>query len=419
MFIAKYENEYTYFIIMDKLNGDMYDLLSDPIFNDDVKEEIAKNMFNAVKNVCDIFKKKPYLFTHTDLKAENVFYKLFDTEPVEEECLSNVHKITIRGENKFIAYYVADFDKSSITYKNIRFYNNGGTLNTQSSSYSSLQDVNMYNIQKNESKKMYNLDRVIGTSIIDYKNIEIEQLYIRYTRFPYYTSFDYVSLLLSMAIATPNNIISRKMSSIANEYIHRSSSLLEFYENFKWATKDKYNGNFGTLIASLITKAIPYNLIHNIEENVICPQTIKKLLLSHEENKLCLSPPFYMSSSTIRPPEPSGALGALYNAFSRLSGYEPNIYLMNEIPSKRLYESNFNNNIFEKMTENEIKNYTILYTGDIHKEPSLIVKTNKYSSSVVTTRVYNYDNFNIIDIKQSLPFFEIEDNEEEEDFEMV
>ncbi len=420
IFVAQYNGVYTYFIIMDRLDGDVYSLLEkpNPILSDDTKVEIIHNMFNAVENICNILKEKPYLFTHTDLKLENIFYKLFNDKPLDEMNMSNIHQININGENKWIVYYIADFDKSSITYKNIRFYNNSGLIGTESSMYSAFQDISMYNVPIQNDKKQYKIERIVPTGLADIKNIETEQLYIRYTRFPYYTSFDYVSLILSIAVIAPKEILKRiNPLNKFDKYITNSASLINTYNSLVWANPiKKYDGDFGTLLVSLIThsRELENNLFtHIIDKKSVPPPNVKKILITNREHKLCLSIPFIRIEHNNYVPDPTKYTITKIGSFftSAVTGDSDYMYTLNIKETDKLYDSIPTYNIFknidrygksEKETDKELykkilQQYEILFTGDsktdsILRKQNIIVKTNKYSSALMFTRLYNYDN---------------------------
>jgi hypothetical protein len=105
LFVTRVNGVYRYCIIMEKMEGSLDNYIENELkFND--QSELYR-IFSKVETELNKLKTKQYLFTHTDMKVENVFYK----------------KIERRGGPPRIEPYLADFDKSSITFHNIRFYN--------------------------------------------------------------------------------------------------------------------------------------------------------------------------------------------------------------------------------------------------------------------------------------------------------
>ncbi len=172
---------------MDNLDGSFDSYLEniDGIKINDYTE--LYRILNKIETDLNILKDKKYLFTHTDMKCENIFYKL---------------------SGGIVNPYLADFDKSSITFHNIRFYNDitqSGGVKSKVDPMSFLSSflVDEYTIKKEQDRKEdifnYRLSRIGSSSLFTtVEGIETEQTYMRYNYMPYYTSFDMCSLFLSL-----------------------------------------------------------------------------------------------------------------------------------------------------------------------------------------------------------------------------
>ena len=100
---------YKYCIIMDCLDGSIDEFINTTIHQPTISIEDRNTLLSHIlteteKNLNKL-KVSRYLFTHTDMKCENLFYKINVEDPFKPHI------------------YIADFDKSSIGFNNIRFYN--------------------------------------------------------------------------------------------------------------------------------------------------------------------------------------------------------------------------------------------------------------------------------------------------------
>ncbi len=416
-FIAKYNDNYTYFIIMDAVDDSINKLL--PKLDSETEKQVIDYMFDTVKKMCDPIKEKPYLFNHTDMKGENIFYKIFDTKPTDPLLL--FYKIKIDDQDKFIAFYVADYDKCSITYHGVRFYNNQAPVSLSNQGFL----YNMFLTEKLSAKgatistndsyitKEYIIKRPSPIEFIDaVRNIETEQLYIRYFRFPFYTSFDYATLALSMAVmarqTSKKSIVKYSQEYIASTEIDKDPIIT--YSSIKeWQDGDKkslsYNGDFGVLLLPAINMKVKFT--HMQIKNEIKPKPlIDKIYTSQKENKLCLTIPFYGKVKELGSATNLGLLGALKYLFDT----KQVAYILNENDTRTLYSSSNimikgenigteNSNAIDFNIPKLEEKYIIYYTGDpgVVKEyiartisGTLFVRTNKYSS---LKSLYNYDIF--------------------------
>lgn len=121
--------------------------------NSTITNQLLMNVYNQINNA--LIPLKEYGFCHADLKGKNIFV---DAGPI---------------------FKIADYDKSSITYNGVRFFNN-------SVSYLSLDYVPIKLVDNN---KYY----VINA----HSSIQL-QLYTMYNPYGFYLSYDYYTFLISL-----------------------------------------------------------------------------------------------------------------------------------------------------------------------------------------------------------------------------
>ncbi len=440
------DTNYTYFVIMDQMNGSIDNLfIKNPQFLIQNKN-LLQYMFHTLEIMCKPLKEKPYLFTHTDMKMENVFYKIFDTYN-EEYILGNnddgsireiklnefknkliVYKIKDNGIDKYIAFYLADYDKASITYNNIRFYNEPKHINTESFLFGLLQDELMFSdiaIIEGDNKT-YNISRIIGDSKISVavKNVETEQLYMRYSMFPFYVNFDYASLLISLAIFMSTEQMNT-LDQFSEKYILNYRELYQFYFTMVWGSTEseqriKYNGDFGKMLAPFFVNKESRgirecNFLQKYNSSVKVP-IIDRIFISPNRNKLCLTMPFKgdMEKGELNVVG-QGFLNVLASGLTtNLTSFtDDNIYIIyNKEKTNKLYEPYDISKIKEKCFPKN-KNIQIEYTGDqIDIKDIIFVKTNKYSYQIknkidgiiVGKKLYNYDSFSVKNVQNIIKF---------------
>jgi hypothetical protein len=103
-FYCKKGNQNYGYNIMETANGgNLFNFLNENKINDYVLSDMLKQIFEPIS----ILKKSKYSFNHSDLKPNNVFVKIENNRPI---------------------FKIADFDKSSITWNTVRFYNNSFPL---------------------------------------------------------------------------------------------------------------------------------------------------------------------------------------------------------------------------------------------------------------------------------------------------
>jgi len=401
LFITKIRTDsgdvYRYCIIMDKFAGSL-----DSYFKKNIatltQQEVMSSVADCLSQtevILDLLKGPEYLFTHTDMKLENLFYKLD----------SKTGKPVI---------YIADFDKSSISLHGIRFYNDirqnpnlhglGGIMNSVKGLGAYL-NIDNYTINNYAGRKLarasgkpfyYSLSRAISPGI----KFEFEQYYMRYGPVAYYTSFDMVSLILSVMyyriehkdIAGPRIEALFPLDYIAIKGVTALFKMLIKYMTPKTIKvlvqvykKQKvwYNGNFGKLLAPIFNmgKASLEKLefCHNF--NKAKPELIKSVYLTYN-NKLALSFPIIAITNKL----PDGSVTFMPD--------DP-IIIYKKYLSKYKYLKDYILYLKENKTD-----FAIQYSGDFSADklsstqPSnhkIIVKTNKQIHSDPYTLVYEWD----------------------------
>ena len=345
LFVTKINNEYKYCIIMEKLDGQLNNLE-----NEFSKKDFCNDILYKTIDNLNLLKNKNYLFSHTDMKVENIFYKK------ENKIFSSLYN-----------FYLADFDKSSISYKCIRFYNIGKNIDNKNTYF-----FDNHTIISNDNK--YTISRLyknFQNKINFYTNfpyIEAEQMYMRYNYIPYYMSFDIITLILSLSyyklFDINTNIIQKYIfddnddNENKNKNIYKFNNLRIAYYNFN----KNLHGNFGELLniyynySNNDNKVTFLNNINNLE--IINYDFINCLILS-DNNKIILS-----------------------------NSFKPNYFKVND---NNYYFSNLNN-------LEDINSIIIEYSNDHTKHDVLIkindevCKTNRYS---YFNNIFDYDNCKI------------------------
>lgn len=386
---------YRYCIVMDKYDGSIYNLI-----NKNEKGNTQKNhtlLNDIIENVSlnlSVFKNYKNLFTHTDMKCENVFYK--------EYSGSDSNSVLING--KKYKLYLADFDKSSITYNNIRFYNDISSTNglskkivdpSSSSIYSlssikyddyTIQDTkNRINNFNDKKQHKYRLSRTFRRLQADLGTvIETEQLYMRYNYQPYYLSFDYCSLILSLfslQLITELPSIEEGLTKTISKYITTPEEdinmILNIYNRYKSA--ETINGNFGELLNPLLTLDIilidkySFNNVFNSNDYL----HINKLFIEQSNNKILISLPSIInitditgnitssSSNTVKTIEKYNKLGINEKYSGLIQSFSKNVISIDYNRDRKLARSKFGT-------------FTGLLDPSIHYE-TFYSKTNRFS----------------------------------------
>ena len=278
-------------LIMEKVDGNMRDFLQleEDKITDNIKINQLRKCITDINDVLKILKNPNNCFCHTDLKLENVFYK---------KLPNNKYK-----------YILADYDKSSITFNKIRFYNNG----FESKYFKSYDKTFIgYGYEIDKKSKTYKITRPrISKSSTLASKIEGEQFFLRYNPFPtilkfdinmfvisiYFNSLHIFSFLKDNAInKNANNTLKKnrtKLINLSNKFsnldIEKIKQLRTQYSISIKSEYSKYNGNFGLLLfySTIInTEAYKYdyklnNFYVSNSINLSCLSNNKKLIISN------------------------------------------------------------------------------------------------------------------------------------------
>jgi hypothetical protein len=371
-------------LLMDKVDGSI-DSIIKKNKNNILPNETILDYLQQAEALLKPLKTADYLFTHTDMKLENLFYKKNGS-----------------GNSAKIELYLADLDKSSITFKGIRFYNDLNESPSVKIAGISFDPVQGYAVAlKGDDyiNKSYPLRKVASTNNETYEyrlsrigrvnspgDIEFEAFYMRYNNQPFYTSFDIISLWLSIlhfrrdkgAIIDFEGIKSSEiLANFLTKYMTKDTInlLTDFYSGLEL----NYGGNFGLLLKPIFDREqSQLNHLKFLQHyDSTEPKLIKGLYLTLN-NKLALSLPFVPTSITVK---------------DKITSFKPN---KAATESHELYKSNTNSYITEFIKALDEKNIlTITYSGDYSvdaekgsklallfhsKPPSYIVKTNRYST---------------------------------------
>jgi hypothetical protein len=308
-------------------------------------------LINIIYQVFDallLLKQDSYLFFHSDLKIENVFcnteiIKISEESPIRiiREYTYNEEKYILFKMNNIPTYLdggdivrfgklspdgkqithevmrLADFDKSSITYRNIRFRNDYANFEKYELATKLLgktipvtaRQVDPNKYDENRGNNFYNIPKITNINVA-----EFYQFYLRYAYFPYYMEFDFQSFLVSLlrsifggttiAFDFFNILLNNQEKTKIEEKLRGViSNVLFSYENpisnLELLNNNEkinpYKGNFGDMIEILVFhnqfKFPKFNCIigNNKHQNSIAP----KILLSpggrSYESKIILS----------------------------------------------------------------------------------------------------------------------------------
>ncbi len=305
-FVTKVNGSYKYCLLMKSYTGSISGLFQKIKNKDFVLKsswnELYASILKSTETTLNKLKTRKHLFTHTDMKLENLFYNLapvtnggdFDISGKDSQGNDQKYKILV---------YIADFDKSSITHHNIRFYNSQAPIDSQSSLRTWLVDKR---VVEEKNIRVVKYKEAVQNSIIEstYKysgigstfremysntNIETEQLYMRYNYLPYHMTFDMISLIISIFW---EKLLEKKegtLDTIVNKYISQWQSLHETFINYMGS---HYDGNFGAMLNPILgySSKRPYQFISKIIKEKV-QLIINKLYLT-SDNKICLSLPF-------------------------------------------------------------------------------------------------------------------------------
>jgi len=293
-YVGNFNGNFYYSIIMDKLEGSLdYYLLSRQFteLEQSKKDEIVLDILKQTELLFEKVKNRAYLFSHTDMKCENLFYRMEDDKPI---------------------IYLGDFDKSSITYKGIRFYcesKNGDAHSAFINFVKGDESIISAQISRSQAvlnnlKYSYRISRLFRNLQLrqqTFNDIEFEQLYMRYNFTPYYMSFDMITLIMSL-ILYKLSLKQQNIISFITEYCS-PQTLDKLVEYIRPIPIEDVEGNFGKLLQILMRRIDLENILfienyglNNDENYDFLP--IDKLFITTKA-KIALSFPFIPNPSQV------------------------------------------------------------------------------------------------------------------------
>lgn len=185
--------------------GDLSNYLTNYVKTDTISLELAEDIIKQILKPLYILKNDKFGFVHADLKCRNIFVSENDNnEPV---------------------FKIADYDKSSITWNSIRFFNNTGNYKIP------LSDIkpDMYNDESNKETYYYYTLK---------NNVLIVQKNTMFNPIGFYTSYDIYTFFYSL-------MMEPKFFNLFNSYYqieisNKSNNLPLIYKIWKnlWISDD-------------------------------------------------------------------------------------------------------------------------------------------------------------------------------------
>jgi hypothetical protein len=366
-------------ILMEKIDGTLYDLLTNQVESNKMinRDGINENFiieFSHYINSLAYLKNNINRFTHTDLKSQNVFYRTV-VPVVAEYGGAAAAQVPI---NQFL---IADLDKSSVTYKGIRFYN--GKL---TSKMVNLQDLNRYfnqiteEISKTVTIGEDNSFVILPTSLLRtiFPGIETEQLLMRYSIIPFIPYFDFITLYCEMKFLLNSDQEEELDKSAIHHQINsfQNSGFLLKDLTPTLAGSDIDHSNFGKIIFQMM-----------IQNQIKIPLSTNFIVKEPDVRYIELVTDGNFRSRIIRP----------------ITGAQTKLALSNvlTVSSKLISKlggllSSENSEVIARLNpgvpESAVK---ITYTGDTYlslKEGNKIVKVNRFTKSIfgVAPKLYEY-----------------------------
>jgi hypothetical protein len=372
--------------------------------------ELITNFFEQINQILVFLKHPDYLFTHTDMKLENILYQKIP----HEDGNHDPHIISVNSQKYFCDYdpqfkrsfyykfYLSDFDKSSITYHKVRFYVNYETEHYYASWFPGFSSTQ--NLFKGLLDYGQNPTYVISRFMVDpTMSLESEVYAMRYVAFPFFIGFDFQSLMLSLFAWSKSASqlhlyeYSQPLNQMFRTFFAERDliALYRIYTQEPWGN-GKYGGNFGHLLTPLINQktlvffnkptyqTLCKNLLNGYDfVNQRQPQgcdPINMLLLS-SQRKIILGFPFYPDVIVTKRQYWGSKVTYIYMVLLNETAFfyrdQPHIH--------GLFISTGNS------TEDKLRRerYLIYYNGNkFLKSNQMIVMTNRYS---VTGIAYEYD----------------------------
>ncbi|AGF85596.1 putative protein kinase [Moumouvirus goulette] len=260
--ILEFANAGSLFDIIENMSNTFINIIDDYenllfIFND---------IFVQVLKTLQILQQPKYSFVHGDLKTKNIFVSFNNYIKLPQKYTDTQGN----KKQKFpqYIYKIADYDKSSITWNGVRFYNSGNIATNLV--HKVFNDIFMLNLTSVSDKDYYVLTNILPmvekcSNILG--NIEIESVLIRYSPIPFYTSIDIYSFIISMMLhklfysfvkfSLENNItneIIQILKILFNELDF--IILLEHFDNYHMSLNKIDNGDYGQIIKIIKNKHI-------------------------------------------------------------------------------------------------------------------------------------------------------------------
>ncbi|AGD92120.1 putative serine/threonine-protein kinase [Megavirus lba] len=196
---------------------------------------ILNDIFVQILKTMQILQQPKYAFVHGDLKTKNIFVSQDGLMDLPQAYRDKSEKPTKKFA-KYI-YKIADYDKSSITWNGVRFYNSGNiATNIIHTIFSDLMEIDLTSVIDNDYYVLTNILPVIEKFSNMAGNIEIESILIRYSPIPFYTSVDIYSFIISM-------------------FLHKI-----FYDYVKFSIEYDFNNEIITII-KILFKQIDFMII--------------------------------------------------------------------------------------------------------------------------------------------------------------
>jgi len=174
-----------YSIVELATEGDLADHLTRR--DDQLSENEVNTMMHQILLPLRILKQPLYGFVHADMKTKNVFVSAADDAAAAAAPAARQQQ----QSPKDVVFKIADFDKSSICWHGIRFYNYTWDI-------ARLFDEPPVQVARTLDGVLY---YQFGTSVLD--RIQLLQPYIMFNPLGFYTSYDIYTLFVSMMMEPP------------------------------------------------------------------------------------------------------------------------------------------------------------------------------------------------------------------------
>lgn len=218
-------------------NGTLADFIRDP--NNDINYDFVINMFEQILVPLSILKCDRYGFVHGDLKTNNIFVNYEDNKNI---------------------FMLADFDKSSIFWKGVRFYNNDyGLLGAPFIKKYSGVEVN----RTSKEIMYYTFPSKLGYDI---------QYYVMNSPIPIFMSYDIYTMIISLFREPVIYNAVKKNIYDPNNTLYKLLSILFFEDDLQLFLKSieenyKYYEDYTNPIKNYIEQNNLQNEYKNIYKN--------------------------------------------------------------------------------------------------------------------------------------------------------